>query len=634
MPLERVINELKTHEQVAPSLEQRFNLKELFQREIDRDRVKNQLVDGYLRNPRKLKFFNSITVALLPRSKDGVAQPEFHDYENNDPVVPHDSNDRFDAGFKDLDRTIFGGVQFTKTESGIARLRWDLERVDAVAVDGQHRLMALQRWFDDNKNKSLEEHERATGIPVIFLLLDKKAGFRSVDHNTAVAIKSVAREIFTDLNKNARQVDKATEIILDDRSLTALCVRQLITDQTATDDTEALPLSLVRWRDANHRFDQDYYLNSLMHLHLMLSDVFAIDPPKDPVDADSVRDFIKLLNRNFGLPANNYELRSGTTTLLHHYQDKYLDESGEAVIPFSELPTAFLDCAVIGFKERFRPWILKVLRDFSPYRKVLSYARENNLITGVFALFLSQPSGHRKELERTLEQLHGPGWRSQLLEQHQQAIGALKGKDPHTEEWAFKSIFQKALVKLVKFVEYDNPLSHEIFGRVEDVLAFLGNIYERGGLRVRADLPGHKFKLWTFVALNPMSGNIKVSRNIEANILSLLKIWYLGMRYASRLGKRIVSENPQPEVEISAKDCLSQLYRKNMVSEWPLYDDLSRLEDSWRSRPDLLLTKDLNEIEEKDRSRASHDRLLAVCSAGWTGSSPSPVRQENKPVEI
>jgi len=634
MPLERVINELKTHEQVAPSLDQKYNLKELFQREIDRDRVKNQLVDGYLRNPRKLKFFNSITVALLPRSKDGTIEPEFQDYENNDPIVPHDSNDKFDAAFKDLDRTVFGGVQFVKSPSGVARLRWDLERVDAVTVDGQHRLMALQRWFDDNKNKSLEEHERATGIPVIFLLLDKRAGFSSIDHSTTAAIKSIAREIFTDLNKNARQVDKATEIILDDRSLTALCVRQLITEQTATDDIELLPLSLIRWRDPNHRFDRDYYLNSLMHLHLMLSDIFGIEPPKDPVDADKVKEFIKCLNRMFGLPKNNNELVCGSTTLMQYYVDKYLDDSDEAVIPLSELPTAFLDCAVLGFKERFRPWILKVIRDFAPYRKVLSYARNRELITGVFAQYLSQPSGHKKELEKTLEQQFGPGWRTDVVEQHEAEILAIKGNDPDTEEWAFKSIFQKALVKLAKFVAYDNLASRETFGTVDDILDVLGNIYEKGGLRVRVGLSGHKFKLWTFIALNPMSGNIKVSTRVEANILSLLKIWYMGIRYAKNCGKMLVPENSQCGGQMSTKECLAELYRKSMVPEWPLYDDIERIEELFLTRPDLLLNKELADIDEKERRQAANERMLAVFSAGWLGGSQPPVKNETPQGDI
>jgi hypothetical protein len=624
MPLVRVIGELKTHEQVAPALDQKYNLKELFQREIDRERVKHQLVDAYLRNPRKLKFFNSITVALLPRTLDGVIQSEFDDYPNNNPLIPHDSNDEFDAGFAPAERIIFGGVQLARTPSGIARLRWDQERVDAVAVDGQHRLMALQRWFDENKNKSLEDHERATGIPILFLMLDSRAGFSTGEQGGATAIKSVAREIFTDLNKNARQVDKATEIILDDRSLTALCVRKLVTDQTATDDPELMPLSLVRWRDPNHRFDQDYYLNSLMNLHLLLGDIFEIEAPSDPVDADRVKEFLNALNRTFGLPNNNNELIAGDATLLRYYEDRYLDESGEAVIPLNDVPTAFLDSAVEGFLARFRPWLLKVVREFVPYRRLYDYARENNLVCGVFAQYLSQPSGHKKELEKTLEQQFGPGWKDTVVNQHIRIFSNIKGNTPETEEWAFKSIFQKALVKLAKLIEYDNAGSKELFGSVDDLLTFFGNMYQKGCLKVRAKLPEHKYPLWTFIALNPISQNIKVTSKVEANILALLKIWYLGYRYALKQGKTISNGAPESESAISPESILSQLYRKSMVAEWPLYDDIERVEEIFLSRPDIILGKEMEDISEKEKAQAAKERLLAAFSYGWIGGSTKP----------
>src|SRR4051812_18103406 len=48
MPIERAIEELKIHEQIPPNLDNRWSLSELFQREIDQDRVIKQLVNGYL----------------------------------------------------------------------------------------------------------------------------------------------------------------------------------------------------------------------------------------------------------------------------------------------------------------------------------------------------------------------------------------------------------------------------------------------------------------------------------------------------------------------------------------------------------------------------------------------------------
>jgi hypothetical protein len=71
MDLNRVTAELKTHEEVSPSLDTTYSLVELFQRQIDIERVKREIVEGYLRVPNKIKFFNSLTIVLLPKNKEG-----------------------------------------------------------------------------------------------------------------------------------------------------------------------------------------------------------------------------------------------------------------------------------------------------------------------------------------------------------------------------------------------------------------------------------------------------------------------------------------------------------------------------------------------------------------------------------
>ncbi len=85
MDLNRVTQELKTHEEVNPSLDTTYSLAELFQRQIDIERVKREIVDGYLRLHNKIKFFNSLTIVLLPKNQDGKIVSEFENYENNDP---------------------------------------------------------------------------------------------------------------------------------------------------------------------------------------------------------------------------------------------------------------------------------------------------------------------------------------------------------------------------------------------------------------------------------------------------------------------------------------------------------------------------------------------------------------------
>jgi hypothetical protein len=460
MDLKRVTKELKTHEEVSPSLDTNYNLVELFQRNIDPERVQKEIVDGYLKSPHKLKFFNSLTIVLLPKDSTGKIVKNFDSYPNNDPEIPYQHGNEFDKYFanKDWERQVFGGVQFVSTHAAsLSRLRWDSKRVDAVAVDGQHRLKALKLWME-MKNNELVEVEKATRIPIIFLLLDSAAGFKKAGTNNT-GIKAIAREIFSDLNKNAREVDMATQIILDDRSVASCCVRSLITDSTCMDDDVLLPLSLLRWQEANNRFDQKYYLNSLVNLHLIVEDLLDLEPPlKDPMNKSKALEFIRKASSQLGT-GEQRRIEDRGIDLKEFYEKEFLDDEGDPTAPLTGIPPQFLPAAVNGFKEHFSEWILRILRDFKPYKDLIDYARKQNLIKGEFSQFLAQPKDHRLQLQNELASKHGERWNHLIFQQHIDQIEKIKGlKDHLGEQWAFKTLFQKALIRLGKKLFFDAPL--------------------------------------------------------------------------------------------------------------------------------------------------------------------------------
>ncbi len=155
MEIERAIDELKIHDEVPPSLDRRWSLTELFQRELDEGRVKRELVQGYLNDPNKLKFFNALTIVLMPRTADGEILVQFPPPEF-DPSVPWNGTDPSDKAWDNCDlckRVNFGGVQYIVAGQQ-ARLRWNPDLVHAVAVDGQHRLVALQTFRDNARNRA------------------------------------------------------------------------------------------------------------------------------------------------------------------------------------------------------------------------------------------------------------------------------------------------------------------------------------------------------------------------------------------------------------------------------------------------------------------------------------------------
>jgi hypothetical protein len=621
LDISRMAAELKTHEQVAASLDQTYKLQELYQREIDLERIETDLIKNYLMDPNKIKFFNSLTVVLLPKDENGRITLEFPEFSDNNPPIPCDGGSPFDANFKDTERIIFGGVQFVQTgAAGISRLRWDSTRVDAVAVDGQHRLTALTRWFDYHKNKALNATEQRTVVPVIFLLLSDNAGFKRGAHHQNKGIKTIAREIFTDLNKNAKTVDKATEIILDDRSLISRCVRELVTEETCQEQPGRLPLSLVRWRDANNRFDKDYYLNSLVHLNLMVEDILDLPLPKSGMEKGQVIKFIHDVGRKLGDPATSKLVTESGKDLESYYLENYLDEEGEVVAPLTGVPGIFMSAAVDGFKRRYAPWIVRLLTEPRPYKHLLEYARHENLIEGIFSQYQSQPASHQQSLKTQLETQFGINWNEDLIKKHRDAIEKLKGsqRDLHGEQWLFKAIFQKALVKLGKRICADSPEDEAgRVGGIEELLAFVNTLVERMLVVTRASLPGHVKFLWTFISLNPANPTIQVTAASERRIFALLTVWYLATRYQRHMEDTSNEIWQNLDTQARAAEIVKKFQQKQTEAMWPIVDANENLSETLlkafqNSAHHILGKEALADVDIPERNAVARARLASI----------------------
>ena len=431
---------------------------------------------------------------------------------------------------------------------------------------------------------------------------------------------------------------------MDDRSLISCAVRRLVTEQTCCDSNDVLPLSLVRWKEPNHRFDQEYYLNSLVHLHLLLESLIGVIPPADPMDEKQVETFIDSINERLGLPENRNSLVADGISLRDYFKEKYLDENGEVVTPFSDLPQAFLPSALAGFDRRFKPWLVKFLMEFKPYRQVLSYARENSLIEGIFGQFLAQPKGHQEELRNELETKHGANWRTVLFEDHIRKILTIKaGESPDEDRWPFKSIFQKAMARLLKVIAYDNVDAKPKFGDVETFLEFFDILDDAGKLKVHVNLPAcddpdnHSFELWTFIALHPTSGNIKVTKKVENRIFATLALWYFGYRYAFTKGLKISAFGVYAEDRISVGDIADAFSRKGIQNEWPVNEYYAELFETFVQTAYLVAGKDsrggILEVRERNIAR---QRIVTVMGAGLepfiarAASAPEPNSQEEQ----
>lgn len=606
--VERAIDELKIHDEVSPALDRKWSLTELFQRELDESRVKDELVKGYLNDPTKLKFFNALTIVLMPKTSEDTLLSHFPPAEH-DPGIPWNGTDQNDAVWDNVEhcrRINFGGVQYVIAGTQ-GRLRWNPELVHAVAVDGQHRLLALRVFREESRARALDSREKETHVPVIFLLLDERAGFRH-SGKSDITMRSVSRELFTDLNKNAKQVDIARQIILDDLSVEARCLRTLVGNETASDSQVALPLSLVRWQDAVNRFDQNYYINSLVHLDLIVKSVLNISHPKDPMDREKVEKFISSLNDALGGAdvTGERKLRFGGRTLNEVFREEYCDTDGEVQIPLTRLPPNFLDVAVKGFEANHKPWLLRLIRDFKPYADILRYARDRNLIEGVFGCFWAQTRRHQG-LIKEAKRAEDTEWYKNQIQVHIDVIERMKGKDADAQ-WAFKAIFQKAMVRLGRVIAFDYGDSDPNLGTIDDLLEFLTALYDRGVLKVAAPLQNSSFDIWTFIATNPGGSKIKVAKGTEDRILSILTLWYFGNR------KIVIDRGMDPSKEFTARDLLSFFDLKGSQVAWP--DCKSHFEVLYKGFNVQGLLGKAAELSEKTRRKRVLEHFNNVMAVG------------------
>lgn len=596
VPLDRVIQELRIAEDVSPSLDNTWTLTELFQREIDRDRVLKEIVNGYLRDPNKLKFFNALTVVLLPKSEGGQPLADFEGSEDKSPSIPHDAGDEIDKSWaRELDAgngelAEFGGVQYLRIGDQ-ARLRWDADTIHPVAVDGQHRLAALQLYKD---NYELSGVAKRTKIPVLFLLLHERAGFKRQGASQDKSISMLSREIFTDLNKNARRVDRARELILDDWSLEARCCRTLITDATAEDSTEELPLSMVRWQEDNNRFDGSYFLNSLVNLEQITRIVLDVRNPRDPMDIKQVYGFIDSVNEAVG---GGEELVAEGRTLREAYKNGYLEDGDTPIAPLIRLPADFLGAAVDGFVRHHKPWLVKLLMEAAPYARLMRKARELGLVTGEFAKYWAQTKRHRHEIVHRMD--CGQEWLETSINGSARLIEELK-----RDHWFYKAAFQKALVRMVKHVCVTFAGDAQL-GNIDEVLGFIEWADSRGVFNLNCkpkDIGG--WSLWTFIALNPGNGKIKVTKQTEDRIFSVLLCWYYGHRYLKSGGG-----------EKTPAQLLSHFRAKAQTSEWPECDEaVAKLEGAYHLQ--TFYGDRHDEMSQEAKTKKRRERAALVLRHG------------------
>lgn len=234
--------------QMAPWREifkiEELSFDELIQRDLDDSRVAHDLIPYLLGDTgQHARFFPPILAVLVPKreSRSGIA-----------PRYPTPSVDGERVSYGDL--FDFQKVVLDGALSPLGEIKYNPQRTAIVIVDGQHRAMAIlalhrqinKSWGADpfapyySHIQVDPETVAHIELPVCIIFFPDLHEGRTDFKDKGIDLVSVCREIFIVVNRQAKQVSKSRELLLDDEDFAAFMMRRSLsrfkdrTDQAST----------------------------------------------------------------------------------------------------------------------------------------------------------------------------------------------------------------------------------------------------------------------------------------------------------------------------------------------------------------------------------------------------------------
>lgn len=207
---------------------QKWPVKDLFQRNVNATRVTDSIIP-YLNDESKVKFFNPLTLIILPHDKRNKIIKD----------VPLLSNNKFvDIGLNFDSREKEGFYRFgMSTQPFFGKIEWNTNNCYMVAIDGQHRLSALKD-IKANPNNTFSDWK----IPAVILVIH-----RLEDANTPDLLE-IVRRLFIDINEKSERLTQSRKIILNDSLPVDVLCQEVIEYSHSKSGNDILPLHFFDWR--------------------------------------------------------------------------------------------------------------------------------------------------------------------------------------------------------------------------------------------------------------------------------------------------------------------------------------------------------------------------------------------------
>jgi len=514
MPLSNVANDLTLVADLNEISSELYDVNNVFQRNIDTNRVEKDIVKGYLNNFEKIKFFNPITIAFIPiENKKVVKEYEELDLPNEILNLTFDdgTNDKLVEEY-DITKNLSNIILFERKDSELGQITWDRKTVKAIAVDGQHRLYALKKFVADRPDF------KDVLIPIIAIVFDDFQDRTLTEY---------LREIFIDINKNAKPVSKTRNILLDDREIASILTKDMIKSDTKNEEgnENSLNPEILDWQSDNPKPDGSFQLTTVMLLHRIFSELYLQNKElttSNSFDPEAIEKFTNMVNRKFDIDKLIQDKNLDVITISKHAQD--IIDNGQT---FS-LNTKHNQLILESFRKKYKPIIYKIYTQLEPYKSFVQIAKEEKIFEKGNPLneYIRLPLGEKREL---------------FIKNHNDSIsdGTNNGNKINIKEieskfnnikndnLLFNMIGQVAVFKIVEkqlFKSFDSDSSLEDFINAINFINTKNNFFYKF-----YKLDSKRF-LWDSLATSKKGERISATNTSIDNISNILMLLFISYR--------------------------------------------------------------------------------------------------------
>lgn len=445
LDLRQASTSLQTANEVSNFDTTGWQVEELYQREIDWPRVLSG-VAPYLRAD-EAKFFNSLTVVLVPRREPGRAfDTSFPAGEAWSPPTVESMGGPFAetlavgpmrVAFWQKATDDSGALDHGLVGAQMGVVSWNLEQLAAVAIDGQHRLAAIKEVVNTSRQG---DAALSSKVSVLCLVFDERFGFVSPTTENGVKL---LRSVFIDLNRHAVIPSRARQILLDDRDPVARCVRALTSGSIESDlsalaaSPARLPLALVDWHSDKHvKVDTGPYLTTVLGLDWTVCALLGVSDVTSYMDYPKIRRQISGLQSKLKIDLSAASAR--LTNLAKNELEPFSFEDSEA------------DAIRAAFEELYGPVVVALMTQFTPYKELLQLRDADESLAADFQTWFrlkaKQKPGDTHAFEELMRFTHEVVQRRKSVDDFQKSLDAMENLK-RTWGLPFLIVFQRALVR-------------------------------------------------------------------------------------------------------------------------------------------------------------------------------------------